>query len=67
MKCTMDRTPEKIPVYVPDEDLKKYLILREAGVFDIRNGSAIINFNKYGEIGTIIRNDTLYSARHSNQ
>ena len=58
---------DNIPVYIPDEELKNYLILKEAGVFDIRNGSAIINFNKHGEIGTIIRNDTLYSMRHNPQ
>ena len=56
---------DEIPVYVADDELKTYLILKEAGVFDIRNGSAIINFNKHGEVGTIIRNDTLYSMRHN--
>jgi hypothetical protein len=54
----------KIPVFVPDEELKIYLLLKQSGVFDVRNGSVTINFDKNGVIGNITRNDCMYSNRH---
>lgn len=55
----------KIPVFVPDEELKIYLLLKQAGVFDVRNGSVTINFDKNGAVGSITRSDCLYSYRHT--
>lgn len=38
-------------------------LLLQQGVFNIRNGSATINFGANGEISSIVRNDTLFNAR----
>ncbi len=64
---------DKVAIYIPDEEAKKFLLFQEyysefclllsAGVFKIRNGSAVIHFDKKGEIKTINRSDVLYSAR----
>ena len=63
----------KIAIYIPDDDAKKFLLFQEyyqeftllveAGVFKIRNGSAVIHFDKRGEVKAINRSDILYSAR----
>ena len=67
----------KIAVYIPDEDAEKFLLFQqyyatfsllvENGVFDIRNGSAVLHFDKKGELLAINRADILYSKRHSLQ
>jgi hypothetical protein len=64
---------DKIAVYIPDEEAKKFLLFQEyyqefcllidSGVFKIRNGSAVIHFDKRGEIKAINRSDILYSSR----
>lgn len=65
----------KIAVYIPDEDAQKFLLFQqyydiftlmvESGVFDIKNGSAALHFDKNGELLAINRADILYSKRHS--
>lgn len=65
---------EKIAIYVPDEDAKKFLLFQEHfnafnlmvkhGVFDVRNGSVTMHFDKTGDVKAINRSDVLYSARH---
>lgn len=65
----------KIAVYIPDEDAQKFLLFQqyydvfsllvENGVFDIKNGSAALHFDKNGELLAINRADILYSRRHS--
>ncbi len=40
-----------------------FILLFEKGIFDIRNGSAILNFDAFGTITTIHRNDVLYNHR----
>jgi len=67
------KTMDKVAIYIPDEEAKKFLLFQEyydefcllldAGVFKIRNGSAVIHFDKKGDIKTINRADILYSAR----
>ena len=64
---------DKVAIYIPDEEAKKFLLFQEyydefallisAGVFKIRNGSAVIHFDKRGEIKAINRSDILFSAR----
>jgi hypothetical protein len=64
---------DKVAIYIPDEEAKKFLLFQEyydeftllvdAGVFKIRNGSAVIHFDKKGDIKAINRSDILYSAR----
>jgi len=64
---------DKVAIYIPDEEAKKFLLFQEyydeftllvdAGVFKIRNGSAVIHFDKKGDIKAINRADILYSAR----
>lgn len=65
----------KIAVYIPDEDAQKFLLFQqyydvfslmvESGVFDIKNGSAALHFDKNGELLAINRADILYSKRHT--
>ena len=65
---------DKIAIYVPDEEAKKFLLFQEhfqeftlmleSGVFDVRNGSVTLHMDKNGSIKAINRSDVLYSARH---
>lgn len=65
----------KIAVYIPDEDAEKFLLFQrfydtfslmvDSGVFEIKNGSATLHFDKNGELLAINRADVLYSKRHS--
>lgn len=67
----------KIAVYIPDEDAQKFLLFQryfnefsllvDSGVFEIKNGSATLHFNKRGELLAINRADVLYSKRHDLQ
>lgn len=67
--------PEKIALYVPDEEAKLFLkfqehyetfcLLHESGVFDVRNGSVTLHMDKEGSIKAINRSDVLYSERHA--
>jgi len=65
----------KIPIYIADEEAEKFLlfqqyyatfrVLLEHDVFDVRNGSVTMHFDKKGEIKTINRSDILFSSRHN--
>jgi hypothetical protein len=62
-----------ITIFLNEEEAKRWLVFQknydlfmllvERGVFDIRNGSATLNFNPTGQITTIQRVDMLYNAR----
>lgn len=66
---------DKVAIYIPDEEAKQFLIFQqyfepvnaiiEAGVFEIRNGSAILHFDSQGTLQGINRADVLYSRKHS--
>lgn len=66
---------EQIAVYVADEEAQKFLlfqqyyepftVLLDSGVFNIRNGSAILHFDNEGTLQAINRADVLYSRRHT--
>lgn len=70
---TANLPPEKIPVYIPDEDAKKFLvfqqyfepisILLDAKVFEQRNATILIDFDKDGVLRSVRRQDFLYSFR----
>jgi hypothetical protein len=63
----------KIPVFMLNEEAKKFLLFQEhydtfstmleKGVFNIKNGSAKINFDHNGVVTTIERNDIIYNRR----
>ena len=65
----------KIAVYIPDEEAKQFLlfqqyfvpftILVDHHVFEQKNATVLLDFDKYGTIGSIRRNDFLYSARNN--
>ncbi len=65
---------EPIAVFIPDEDAKKFLLFQEhfetfsviegAGVFNIRNGSAVLHFDHLGTLQAINRADVLYKRGH---
>ncbi len=40
-----------------------FVLLFDKGVFDIRNGSATLNFDAFGSLNTIQRSDILYNSR----
>lgn len=66
--------PQKIPVFIPDEDAKRFLLfqkhydvfnlLLERGVFDQKNCAISLHFDKFGVLQTIQRADFLYSKRN---
>ena len=64
---------EKIAIYIPDEEAKKFIlfqkhyslfsILLEKGAFDVKSGSVQLNFDHNGLLQTIQRSDFLYSRK----
>lgn len=40
-----------------------FMLLIDKGVFDVKNGSVTLNFDPFGTITTIHRNDMLYNHR----
>lgn len=67
----------KIAVYIPDAEAEKFLLFQryfeqfsllvENGVFEVKNGSVALHFDKNGELMAINRADVLYSKRHTLQ
>lgn len=65
---------DKVAVYIADSEAAQFLlfqehyepftIMLESGVFDIRNGSAILHFDNHGTLQAVNRADILYSRRH---
>lgn len=63
----------KIPIYVLDEDAKKFLLFQQYydifctmidnGVFATKNGSVSLHFDNNGTLQTIQRQDFLYSRK----
>lgn len=64
---------ENIAIFIPDEDAKKFLLfqehydiftlLLEKGVFTNKNATILLDFDKFGELKSIRRNDFLFSTR----
>ncbi len=64
---------DKIPVYMPDEDAKKYLVfvkyydpitlLIEKRVFEQKNARIILHFDDWGILQKINREDNLFNRR----
>jgi hypothetical protein len=46
-----EKEKELIPIFLKHQ--KKLKLLEKAGVFEIKDGSATIHFDKFGEIGLI--------------
>lgn len=73
---TMNNT-ETIAVYIPDEDVKKFLLFQQhyllfntlidKGVFNVKNGSITLHFDSEGELQLIQRADILFSKRFESQ
>lgn len=42
---------------------KKFALLCESGVWDIRGGSAVLHFDKFGTLVRIERHDALFDTR----
>lgn len=64
----------EIKIYATDDVARKFLVFQQyfdpistiidAHVFDVRNGSVVLNFDNLGILQTIQRADTLYSRKH---
>jgi len=62
-----------IPVFMPDDEVKKFLvfqqfyqpisILVENGVFEQKNATILLDFDKDGELKGIRRHDYLFTVR----
>jgi hypothetical protein len=62
-----------IPVYMPDEEVKRFLvfqqhyqpisILVDNGVFEQKNATILLDFDKDGVLKSVRRQDYLFSAR----
>lgn len=69
----MDNNAIKVAVYIPDAEAKKFLvfqqyydifsILIDKKIFDTRNGSIALHFDKEGVLQSIQRADFMYSKR----
>ena len=61
---------EKIAIYIPDDEAARFLLFQkhydafnllfEHGVFDVKNGTIELNFNKNGVLSSINVRKTLY-------
>lgn len=64
-----------IAIYVADADAAKWLVFQQhydtfdilvnSGVFNVRNGSVSLHFDREGVLKTINRADLLYSERYA--
>lgn len=76
VKSTMETNnfiPEKIPVFIPDVEAKQFLIFQqyyepfvlliEKKVFEQKNATVSLDFDKLGVLRAIRRQDFLYSSR----
>lgn len=54
---------QQITIILSQVQANVVTLLLQQGVFNIRNGSATINFGPNGEISTITRNDMLFNSR----
>lgn len=69
-----DMPNKTIPIYVIDEDAKKFILFQQhfelfstllaAGVFVQKNAQIVLNFDNNGVLQVIERKDRLYSRRH---
>lgn len=67
----------EVTIFLTETDAQKFrdfqlnydnfILLITRGVFDIKNGSAVLNFDANGNITTIQRADVLYNARIENK
>lgn len=65
---------KQVKIILSEEDAKKWIeyqknyvtfvLMLERGVFDIKNGSALLNFDSQGILQNIQRSDYLYSRKH---
>lgn len=65
--------PEKIPVFMPDADVKRFLVFQEyyqpicllieSEVFESKNATILLDFDKMGVLRSIRRQDFLYTSR----
>jgi len=63
----------KIPVFMPDEEVKQFLIFQKHfepisllvnnGVFEQKNATILLDFDKDGVLKSVRRQDFLFSAR----
>ena len=68
------KTMDKVAIFVPDSEAKQFLLFQQyfepfttlvdAGVFHIRNGSAVLHFDSEGVLQLVNRADVLYSRKH---
>lgn len=69
----MDK-PNQITIFIEPLDVGKWKLFQEfynpftvlidSGVFNIRNGNAVLHFDAQGTLQTVERGDILYSKRH---
>lgn len=65
---------KQVKIILSEEDAKRWIeyqknyvtfvLMLERGVFDIKNGSALLNFDSQGILQNIQRSDYLYSRKH---
>lgn len=67
-QVTIFLTPPEVAMF---KDFQEYhatfTLLAQKGVFNIKNGKAIIHFDSNGYIQNIERQDSLYNSRIDNQ
>lgn len=73
METTKPKLPEKIPVYLPDAEVKQFMVFQEfyapivlmieSDVFKQKNATILLDFDKFGVLRSIRREDMLYTSR----
>jgi len=63
----------EIPVFIPDEEVEKFILFQkfyqpfmlmiEKGVFDQKNATISLDFDKFGVLRSIRRSDFLFTNR----
>lgn len=71
----METKPIEIAIYIPDADAAKWLlfqqhyepfsIMAERQVFEQKNATVSLDFDRYGKLQAIRRNDFLYSVKEA--
>jgi len=72
-EMTGNSLPKQIPVFMPDEEVAKFLLFQqyyepfvlliEKKVFEQKNATISLDFDKFGVLRAIRRQDFLYSSR----
>lgn len=69
-KTPIEAIPESIPVFMPDAEVKQFLVFQQhfkpitvlidAGVFEQKDATILLDFDHFGTLVKVRRNDALW-------